>query len=88
MKPGSLLGALMSGMIGVFISPFAPTPAHGETIGSIQFEESYAGTHQSEFADLLAQAKIVVPGAVAYITGQWGLSNPTSAVRLSPSFHF
>jgi hypothetical protein len=46
-----------------------------ETIGPIQFQESYSGPHQAEFADLLSQAKIVVPGAVAYITGQWGLPN-------------
>jgi len=62
-------------IIGALMIPGAETPAHGETIGSIQFEESYAGPHPKEFAELLAEAKVVVPGAVAYITGQWGLPN-------------
>jgi hypothetical protein len=54
---------------------FGTSAARCETIGSIQFAESYAGSHQAEFAELLAQAKIMVPGAVAYITSQWNLPN-------------
>jgi hypothetical protein len=61
-----LLGALLG---------LSPAPARGEMIGSIQFQESYAGAHPQEFAQLLDQAKILVPGALAYITGQWGLPN-------------
>jgi hypothetical protein len=47
----------------------------GVIIGSIQFEQSYAGPHPEEFAQLLAEAKVAVPGAMAYITGRWGLPN-------------
>jgi hypothetical protein len=47
-----------------------PLPAE-----DIHFVESYAGTHQAEFHDLLEQAKAIVPAALAYITGQWGLPN-------------
>ena len=61
-------------MIGTLLG-LSSAPARAEMIGSIQFQESYAGAHPQEFAQLLDQAKIVVPGAVAYITGQWGLPN-------------
>lgn len=66
---------LIGPLVGTVLTlSYAPT-ATAETIGSIQFEESYAGPHHVEFADVLSQSKIVVPGAVAYITGQWGLPN-------------
>ncbi len=42
---------------------------------SIQFLESYAGAHPNEFNELLGQVKVIVPSALAYITGQWGLPN-------------
>ncbi len=42
---------------------------------SIRFQESYAGIHQAEFSDLLSQVKTILPAALAYITGQWGLPN-------------
>jgi len=66
---------LAGGIIGALLNLCAIEPVRGETIGSIQFGESYAGPHTQEFAELLAEAKVVVPGAVAYITGQWGLPN-------------
>jgi hypothetical protein len=65
----------MGGMTAMLWSLCAIPPLQGETIGSIQFEESYAGPHRLEFTDLLAQAKMAVPGAVAFITDQWGLPN-------------
>jgi len=64
------LVATLGASLGVGVT----TPLPAETIGSIQFMESYSGHHPTEFADLLAEAKVVVPGALAYITGQWGLS--------------
>ena len=47
----------------------------GEGAAAIHFEESYAGSHSAEFAQLLDQVKVIVPGALAYITGQWNLPN-------------
>jgi len=41
----------------------------------IQFVESYAGSHVSEFNELLGQVKSIVPTALSYITGRWGLPN-------------
>ena len=65
----------MGGIIGALLIAGAASLARAETIGSIQFERSYAGPHPEEFAELLSDAKVVVPGALAYITGQWGLPN-------------
>jgi len=50
-------------------------PLAAEDLAPIQFVESYAGSHPAEFNDLLGQAKVSVPTALAYITGQWGLPN-------------
>jgi hypothetical protein len=41
----------------------------------IQFVESYNGPHPEEFKALLAQVKTIVPTALSYITGRWGLPN-------------
>jgi len=72
MRFRSVSPLLLSGLIaGVVLSaPFA-----AQASAAIQFEESYAGTHPAEFADVLSQVKIIVPNAVAYITGQWKLPN-------------
>ena len=50
-------------------------PLAADTGETIQFVESYRGTHPNEFNDLLRQVKSIVPVALVYITGQWGLPN-------------
>src|ERR1035437_4487306 len=50
-------------------------PLAGERPVAVHFEESYAGSHPAEFAQLLDQVKVIVPGALAYIPGQWNLPN-------------
>lgn len=47
--------------------------------GGIQFVPAYAGANRQAFEDVMAQAKTIVPGALAYITGQWGLPNTLQA---------
>src|ERR1019366_7837690 len=47
----------------------------GERAVAVHFEESYAGAHPAEFAQLLDQVKVIVPGALAYITAPWNLPN-------------
>jgi len=51
----------------------------GMADGSIQFVPAYAGANRQAFDDVMAQAKTIVPGALAYITGQWGLPNTLQA---------
>ena len=50
-------------------------PLAVENSGGIHFEESYSGAHPAEFAALLDEVKVTVPGAISYITGQWNLPN-------------
>src|ERR1035437_5798371 len=51
------------------------SPVSGEGSVAVHFEASYAGQHPAEFAQLLDQVKVIVPGALAYIAGQWNLPN-------------
>jgi hypothetical protein len=51
------------------------SPLAADTSVPIHFEERYAGPHPAEFAQILDQVKVVVPSALAYITGQWNLPN-------------
>jgi hypothetical protein len=66
---------LLGAILGIFLSPDVVREARGDDIASIHFEESYRGPHPNEFAELLSQVEAIVPAAVAYITGQWGLPN-------------
>jgi len=60
---------------GLLVWLLVAAPLTAETLESIHFSESYAGAHPVEFADLLGKAKMIVPDALAYITGQWNLPN-------------
>ena len=51
------------------------SPLFADNSGLIHFEESYAGAHPADFAQVLDQVKAIVPSALAYITGQWNLPN-------------
>jgi hypothetical protein len=61
---------LLMGLMGGVCSPLPADEA-----APIHYVESYAGPHVNEFNDVLGQVKSIVPAALAYITGQWGLPN-------------
>jgi hypothetical protein len=65
-------GALAASL---FFSPLSVVRADEPAPIAVRFETSYAGSHPAEFADLLSQVQAIVPAAMAYITGQWGLPN-------------
>ncbi len=62
---------LLCGVLGGLWS----VPAAADESETIHFVESYGGPHPNEFNDLLDQVKSIVPAALAYISGQWGLPN-------------
>lgn len=62
---------VLSGVLGILWSG----PLLADDAEQIHFVESYSGAHQNEFNDLLGQVKSIVPAALAYISGQWGLPN-------------
>jgi hypothetical protein len=62
-------------LYGVMAGVFLSAPLAGEIHSAVHFEESYNGAHPAEFAQLLEQVKVIVPGALAYITSQWNLPN-------------
>src|SRR5689334_22938201 len=53
---------------------FLVASAEAETT-RIPFVESYNGPHPDEFQTLLEEVKPIIPAALAYVTGQWGLPN-------------
>jgi hypothetical protein len=75
MSLGKFRSALVGGLSVMTLTLWVMPPCRAETIGSVQFESSYAGAHPEAFAELLDETKVVVPGALAYITGQWNIPN-------------